>query len=66
MFKSLIVAVLSTLLPFIFVNFFTGCISQVGGFDGCGYLRTINITWSIFVFIISFIASLIAFGLGDK
>ena len=67
--KSLIVAVISTIIPFVFAGFFIGCVSPatgVEGFDSCGYMQKINTIWAIFVFLLSLISSLIVFGLGDK
>ena len=63
--KSLVVALLSAILPFIIVSFLEGCVTVVGG-DSCSHFTSANMIWSVSVFLISFFASLISFGLKDN
>ena len=61
--KPLGIAILSIIIPFIFVWFFIGCMSGTGVFDSCGYRDKINTIWVIFVFFVSFISSLVLLGI---
>ena len=64
--KSLGVAIISTIIPLVFVGFYTNSV-PFEGLDDCGYyMRQLSTTWSVLVFLTFFVSSLVIFGIGKN